>query len=278
MKFIEGLNRFITTYISTLKGFIRPAVVFPLFLFFLIELGILWILTNFYKAPLDNIMVPLLTRFFGENITHYPTLYYMVSSVFGYASLPLTFIFGTLLMGMSVFLFASFFSDEGLSIGAAFKATISKYPILLLIWILETAIILGTITIITREFGAFFSFSLKREVMFRLVITGGLQTLLAGFFAYANASVILGRKSFGKAIFASMRMFKENFFTTVFLIYIPVLIRFPMTFINSKSAQFSGKFNPEFVIVLMIISIFIALIANLFLVGGITRIYIAESR
>ena len=276
MRLIEGLNRFISTYIDTIKGFVRFKVVFPMFLFAVIQAFVLWMLINFYRPPFDGILIPIITKFFDESYTHYPTLYTMLSSVFRLVNYPLNFLLGTLLSGMTVFLFASYFEDEGLSICASFKATITRYPILLLLWIVETAIVLGLVTVVSQQVNHLV-YSLKREIIYRLLLSG-LGSLAVALFAYAVPAVVLTRTSFIKAITSSLRIFKENFFTTFFLIFIPVMVRFPIDFFNSKSGQLTGKFNPEFIAILMGIGLFFSLIAYLLLIGGVTRIYISESR
>ncbi|MBD3169486.1 MAG: hypothetical protein GF307_08385 [candidate division Zixibacteria bacterium] len=275
MSFIEGINRFFSIYIDVFKGLGRVKILLPMFLYALAQCILLYAMVSFYKEPFDGLMVPLLSRLFGNEITHYPAIFQALASIFGYLTLPVSFILSSLLTGMAVFLFASFFEDEGLSISAAFKSAISKYHILLLLWILETAVILALITIPSQFAGDFFQYSLKRQLVFRLMLAG-LGAFGTAVFAYTTASAVLGRTSFIKAIISSLRIFKENFFTTFFIVLVPVMIRFPIDFINSKSAQYSGKFNPEFIAVLVLIGIIVSYIANLFLVGGVTRVYVSE--
>jgi hypothetical protein len=277
MGLLEGLNSFISFYIDTFRGLGRFKIVFPMLLYALCQFFLLFAVVNFYRPPFDGILVPPMISIFGEQITHYPNLYSVLNNLFGQVNLPLSFIIGTLLSGMTVFLFASFFDDKKLKVGSSFMATISKYHLLLLIWMIETIIVFALVIIPTELFREILSYSLKRQLAFKLILSfmGTIGTML---FVFTTAEIVLARSSFFRALANNFRILKDNIFLTFFLVFIPVMIRFPLDFLNDRSGSFTGKFNPEFIAILIGIGIIIAFVANILLIGGITRLYVAERK
>ena len=238
---------------------------------------LLLVLVNFYSPLFSFALVPLVKKFMGDYILHYPAYFIFLPKIFSRASLFLGGIFGIITVGWAIYLFFCYFlADRKIEIINGLKLTFSKYILLLGIWVLETIVLLGWFFFVSRVIGkGFLEGNLKKEIAFE-IFSLGTGAVFYGFFAYSIPAIILSGKNIISSLVLSIMIFRRNFFSTYFFVFLPNLLTFPFSFLYRRAPLLLSKFNPEIVSLILVLQIGITMVANYILISVITRFYLYD--
>lgn len=249
----------------------------PFVLFALTQFLLLLALVNFYAPFLSFVFVPIIGKVMGEFVLHYPGYFLFLPKIFSRANLLLSGVLGIISLGWATYLFFSYFlPDKKVKLAEGLKIVFSKYLILLGVWVIETVIILAWFFFLSRAGKGFFlAGSYKRELVFEIFgLCSGV--VFYGLFAFTLPAVMLSGRNIFTAIGLSLSIYKRNFFSTYFFVLLPNLLTLPFTFMNRNAAFLISRFNPEVIILILILEIVISMLANYMLISTLTRFYLYD--
>ena len=276
MNFLEKVNLFFSVYLAGLRSFKKPILWLPFVLYALIQILLLLALINFYSPLLSLVFIPLIKKFIGEFVLHYPAYFLFLPKIFSRANLLLGGIIGSFTIGWGTYLFFSFFlPDNRIKLTEGIKVAFSKYLLLLGVWAIETIVLLGWFFLISRVGRGFLGGSFKRELAFELLSLGS-GLIFYGFFAFTISAIILSGRNIISALGLSISIYKRNFFSTYLFLLLPNLLTLPFTFLNRRAIYLISKFNPEIVFLILVLEIFVSMLANYVLISTLTRFYIYD--
>lgn len=266
------MKRFIWLWLQCFKS-LSPKTLLPFFVNAVIQIFVVYSLVNFIHSPFSKIFIPWIRRFFGEGALHYPNFYYAINPLYNQMSLIISGLFGIVIIGIATQLFATNFRGGKPSLNTAFQATMPRYGVLFLIWIIESVCVYATILGLPAILNHFLQPEYRISRIFDL---GGvlLGILIGSVFAYTSAIVVLERQGLIGALVRTISIFKKNVFTSFFLIAVPTFIYFPISFILRKSNYLIAKFSPEIIAAIIIIGIIVSLFTSYIQIGTITRFYL----
>jgi len=276
MNFLEKVNLFFSVYLAGLRSFKKPILWLPFVLYALIQILLLLALINFYSPLLSLVFIPLIKKFIGEFVLHYPAYFLFLPKIFSRVNLLLGGIIGSFTIGWGTYLFFSFFlPDNRIKLTEGIKVAFSKYLLLLGVWAIETIVLLGWFFLISRVGRGFLGGSFKRELAFELLSLGS-GLIFYGFFAFTISAIILSGRNIISALGLSISIYKRNFFSTYLFLLLPNLLTLPFTFLNRRAIYLISKFNPEIVFLILVLEIFVSMLANYVLISTLTRFYIYD--
>jgi len=233
---LQKINLFFSVYLEGLKSFRKPLLWLPFLLYTLAQFLLLLALVYFYTPLISFVFVPMIKRFMGEFVLHYPAYFLFLPKIFSRANLLLGGILGIISFGWATYLFFSYFlSEKRIELAEGLKVTFSKYLLLLGIWAIETAVLLGWFFFVSRVGRGFLEGSFKKELAFE-VLSFGTGVLFYGLFAFAVPAIILSGRNIISALGLSVSIYKRNFFSTYLFVLLPNLLSLPFTFINRNSS------------------------------------------
>ena len=270
---IGKLKRLIWLWSQCFKSMRNVKTVTPFLIYAILQIVLLYSLSNFSQKPFSSLLVPIIQKTFGDPALHYPNFYVVLTSMFSQINIILSGSVGIIFVGMATHLFALNFKDRKTNLGDAFKSTITNYLVLFLIWILVTALtflmIMGLPIILKKFFqpeyflGRIFDMV---GLLFGIIITS--------MFAYTTVLVILDRKKLAQALSNTFSIFFTNAGTSFFLIAVPTAFYFPISYLTRRIDLIFSKFSPETIVTILALGIVITFITSYFQVGSITRFYL----
>jgi hypothetical protein len=269
----EKFKRLIWLWMQCFKSMKNIMTFVPFIVYAIIQVILLFSLTNFSQSPFSNIFVPIINKIFGEPALHYPNFYLILSPFYNQINIVLSGLIGVVIIGMATYLFAGTFNGEKYGFGQSFKMTLPKYGLLFIIWIIETVLMLLMMMGIPQLLKNFFQPSYRLVQIFEMV---GLlcAIIVASVFAFTTILIILENQRLFQAISKTFVIFKRNSVTTFFLIAVPTLIYFPINYLTRKAPVLITKQSPEIIVTILAAGIFVSLILSYFHIGSITRFYL----
>lgn len=244
----------------------------PFMIFAIIQVAGLFLLLNFYRYPINNLLVPVFKLVASENFLHYPDSFMVMPLLFSYANIILSGLLGTVIIAISTLLFAGKYQKKNITFSQGAKKVFPKYLILFVLWLLESILVFAVMVglpALCRDL-----FILKyievRYLEFACFFSG---LLIAAIFAYTTAAVVLGNHGIIKSFFASFEIFGKHIAATFLLVLIPNIANMPFNYASGKTLFILQRFNPEMVFVLITITIIVSIVTNFFLVGTVTKYY-----
>ena len=147
---LEKVNLFFWAWAQSAKSAKSLKLLSPFLLYGVLQGGILAMLIYFAYPPFSAILVPLLRQFFGPLALHYPQSMIILPEVFHRADLILSGIIGVGTIGVATQLFATRFNGEKPRLREGIRRVLPLYGILLLLWIVETGLVLGLVVELPR--------------------------------------------------------------------------------------------------------------------------------
>ncbi len=274
MTLLGKVNSFILTYSEGLKSFKRFGLWLPFLVVALLQVIVLFILVSFFSPLLAWILVPVLKGAYGEAVLHYPNFYLFLPAVFNRANIIAGLLLGVVLDGAAALMFCDHFSGNRISFLGGLRAALSKYWRLFVLGLLGLPVIL-VMRIPFLLLGDVVTESPRRE----LALEVGCMILgvtYAGIFAYAVPGVIWRGKKTLAAIADSWRIFVGNFFSTFLFISIPLAISFPVNMLKRQGSVLITKFNPEIVIWLAVLGVFVSIFVSFLRSATLMKFYLEQ--
>lgn len=266
-------KRLIWLWIQCFKSMRKVKTLTPFLIYAILQVILLYSLINFSQSPFSGFLVPIVRKLFGEPALHYPNFFVILSPLYSQMNILLSGFIGIILVGMATHLFTVNFKDHKTSLSEAFKITITKYIVLLIIWILVSALTLLMIIGLPFILNKFLQ---PEYLVSRIFDFVGLflGIIVASMFAYTTVLVVLERRKLFQAISNTFTIFIKNVGTSFLLIAVPTTFYFPISYLSRRIDLLFSKFSPETVVAILAIGIFITFFSSYFQVGAITRFYL----
>lgn len=245
----------------------------PFLLYAAVQALLLLSLVNFSQHPLSKLWAPLIDRMFGESALHYPNFYIILSPLYSQINIVLSGLVGIVIIGTTTALFFGTFNGEKYRLGRSFNMTLSRYGMLFLVWLIETALTLLMVIGIPLLLNSFFQPDYRLSQIFEMIgLLFGI--LIASIFAFTTVLIVVEKQKLFQSIAKTFLLFKHNAVTTFFLIAVPTFIYFPINYFARKAPILVTKYSPEIIVTILGAGIFISFLSSYFQVGSITRFYL----
>ncbi len=272
MGVLDRLNFIIALYGRLIVGLFNVRLWPPFFIFFLVMLLQIILLSNIYSPLLSGWLIPIVQWIGDESIIHYPQHIAYIPSVFEKMNLLFSWLIDSLLSATAVLMFAAYFNREKVRFFDSLKIAAGYYPRLLLIWLIVFVPILLLFWGLPSLFEQFVVGAPRRKMALMLGMQG-LQTVVTALFVYVVPYLLLRKAAFGQAFVRNFSLFFRSFFTTVILVGIPQFLLLPLVYALQNTGDIVNKFNPN-VVIWMTVGLAIALtLSNYFTTGAIVRFF-----
>lgn len=272
MGVLDRLNFIIALYGRLIVGLFNVRLWPPFFIFFLVMLLQIVLLSNIFSPLLSGWLIPIVQWIGDESIIHYPQHIAYIPSVFEKMNLLFSWLIDSLLSATAVLMFAAYFNREKVRFFDSFKIAAGYYPRLLLIWLIVFVPILLLFWGLPSLFEQFVVGAPRRKMALMLGMQG-LQTVVTALFVYVVPYLLLRKAAFGQAFVRNFSLFFRSFFTTVILVGIPQFLLLPLVYALQNTGDIVNKFNPN-VVIWMTVGLAIALtLSNYFTTGAIVRFF-----
>ena len=264
---IEVLGALGWTYKSVFRRFFRGSLWIPFLLLLVVQAAGLFFLLSFHRPWAQSLAVPFLEWVGGEAALHYPLSYQVLPVAFARLQILIGVGFGSVVSAVATMRFARSFGElEGDGFwGRAWR----RYP----------SVLLYSAVVSLLVFGAFW---LQRLAPEQAMLTDakvrwgvrlgtlGLAILIETLFVYTLAWMFLRSRSVFASMGASVRFLGRHFFPTLWLVAIPILIKYPLSWLSGRSDLFVNKFQPETVAMVLAVEVVAEMILSFIFVGTVT--------
>jgi hypothetical protein len=275
---ILKLNWMTEIYLTVLKSFVKIKLWLPFFLYAVMQFLLLAVCVSYVNPILHSILVPLVSLLGeGKNdfFSHYPGLYLMLPTVFQWGKLILGVIFEGLAAGATAVLFMRLYRPEDGKERIALRTAFSKWPQLLITWTIITAVLIVINLLLPKIFSGLLLGSPRRINMFDIFMRI-FTIFIYAIFVYAVPAIIVGSKSIWGAFKLSFSFFGRFPIFSFFLIFIPYLLIWPISYLSANADSIVSKFSPELVFYILLAGIVVDMIVNFVVTGAIVKILIDE--
>ncbi len=267
---LEKLNLFFWAWVQTARSVKTLKLFVPFLIYAILQGGILIGLIHFAYPPFSSILPPLYRRFFGPMALHYPQCMVFLPDMFHRVDILLSGIIGIGVIGMATQLFATRFNGESPQLKEGIRKVLPLYGVLFIIWILETALVLGFV----QGFPRLLAVSTPLEGKFLRTLSTLLGIIVGAAFAYTSVLVVWEKKGLLRALRGSFSLFAQNPFSSFSLVAVPIGLRLPLDWVLSKGGFLISRFTPELICWLLAFYIGFSILTNYFLIGSITGFYL----
>lgn len=255
------------------QAFKHVKIFLVFFIYAFLQIGFILIFMFYAYPPFSSFMKPLLQKFFGEFALHYPAFFLVLPNLFSWTNILLSGVFGIVLVGVTTVLFARSYHQKQPDLNKGFRRTMSNYLLLFAVWLVETGILLGVFMGVPKLLAKLEMFAIRDPIWIQLA-TSMIAIVVATFFIYTTALVMLENSTVPQAIGRSFSMFFRYPVVSLLLVAIPSFIKMPLELLSGKAQFLISKFTPEMVGVILILSVLVSMFANYFLVGTVTRYFL----
>ncbi len=242
----------------------EPRVLIPFCLLAVIEIFALWFLSCSPHFPINVIMAPPIKSIWGPTYLHYPYIYELLPRMFYYAKIVIGVMIGALTSGMAVLMVYYYKKSRRIDIKEIFFAVLKRYVSLFIL-----AIILFTcVHFVMKEPSVlllkyFFAKHAKLLFLgpkfwfgiFLPVLQFVMAVVLQALFVYAIPYIVIKEKKFIPALVLGVGLFFKKFLKTFVAVLVPMFLYIPVTIIRANMSLIAGMFNPEAIVVVLLIGI-----------------------
>ena len=256
---------------AALRAAARPQVWLPFLLIAACELAVLGALLSFHEPWMMSAAVPLLHSLVGERATHYPDFFLYLPAVYARIVLVISVLVASPLIGGATLLFAREFGLA--SKASVWRRVLALTPTLVVLAAVPAAALYGISALgglVPREL-------MLHRSLYRWAFRGGLLlalVLIQSLLAYSTAWVALEGHRIGPALRDSIRVTARTFLPTCIVVGAPVLVLFPLNYLEQRLDLFATKLVPEALTGVVLLGIAIEIPLGFLLVGAITRLFV----
>jgi len=256
---------------------IRGVAWLPFLIYGFLQMAVLIILANYTNPFIYPVLSPLVGYMVDENASmfnHYPTLYLLLPYVYQWFKIAVGIIFEGLVAGMTVVLLMGIINGKNKT-GPTLKAAFNKWPQLLIVWTLMTAILWSIDMYLPGVFEGMLAESPRRQMAFNIVLklfTVGIYSILM----YSIPALILYKNGLLESLKTSFRLFIKYPFFSFLLALVPIIITLPASYGISNANVIVDKFSPELVFYILSAGLLLEFVANYFLTATLVKFMIDE--
>ncbi len=266
----------------------RNAVVFyPFAAFAAVEALALTFLFLIPREPFVRLFGPPVRTFWGEQFLHYPFNFLLLPKLAYFSRTVLSIIIGSFTTGMAVILIVQDHKKMALKLAPSFKQAVKRYASFFMVTVVVVFLLFFGMRLVTSTILKYFMAGHARFLFIGarlwlgpiLTVLGFLAAILVqACFVYAVPLIVIDGKKAIKALAGSFIFFKKNFFITIFLVTLPMLIFIPFIILQQNSAFLVEKFFPEIILIILYAGILLNSIIIDFLVTTSATIFYLKNR
>lgn len=252
----------------------HPVIILP-FVFIAFLEGIALEISLFCtRTPISFAVNPIIKKFFGEEFLHYPANLILLPRIFYFLQIAIYISAGVFLTAITVNILKNIREKLPIKTNALIKNALGRYFSFFMYGIMMMALIMFIQKGETFIFGKFVRLAIKYIPSLSQAFYGGLfliclflsNIILQTFFVLTVPIIVLEKKPFLKALFASIRFGVRNFFRVFMLIFLPFLAYLPVIVLKNDPARLIDKLFPEVTALVVAAGIAVSLFADCFII------------
>ncbi len=251
----------------------HPIIIFPFVLISLCNALALYLVYLAPQRPVSLVLAPPIKVFFGERFLHYPLNLVLLPKLFYYAQIAVSILLGIVLSAFAVRLVARGYKDIKGSLLLDLISVCRRYFAVLTVWLVPFILGAAAVKLLSR----FAPSSGIIQILFAMAVF-----IFTMFFQlaviYMVPALVAGQKNLFAAWQINVRMLKNNFVATLFLVMVPVLFYLPVLWLKVKAVYMMSRFFPEIVLLILVVSIAVMFVIDLMIVGATSLFYLKERK
>ncbi|MGE5279212.1 MAG: hypothetical protein ACM3L6_00520 [Deltaproteobacteria bacterium] len=263
----------------------EPRVLIPFAVLAGIEVAQLFFLANSPHFPVNVVMAQPIRRIWGEAFLHYPYIYELLPRMFYYAKMAAGILAGGVTTGMACLAVLSVAKQKRVDLKDVFGKAMGRYVSLFLLMLL----LYGGVHFVMKQPQVVLALAFHGKS--RLLFLGPkpwfnvilpvclflLAVILQSFFVYAVPYVVIGGRKFLPALGQGVVLFFRNFWRTLILVGVPMVLYIPVTIMRSGMHVLADKFGPESIIPVLLTGVLVAALVVDVIVTVATTLYFIEA-
>ncbi len=252
----------------------KPIVLLPFVVFAFVEGLALELIYFSSRKPISTLTAPIVRKFFGEKLLHYPNDLIILPEFLYYAQLVIYVFISVFLIAIGINVFKNLKTNLPLKVNALVRNAAKRYgsfvvygifviTAVLLLRKLDTVILIKIFKLASKEFPNAVTNAGPFIAPIFLFIT---NLILQVFLVLTLPIMVMQKKSFSKALGKSIIVGARNFLSLFTLILIPYLIYFPVALLRSFSGKLAALTFPEINVVIAGIAIIVSMFADCFII------------
>jgi hypothetical protein len=235
------------------------------------QVAALGLLLSFHRAWLLPWVMPVLNRLGGETVTHYPSFYFALPSLWSRVGLGITVFVASVAVAAATVIFAQRFGLE--CRGGAWRRALRRAPALVGLTAVTAAAIYG-VSVLAHQLPKELADGNRmvtwgvRGVLLMLVVL--IETLMT----YATAWIVLEGARLLPAMRDSIRVAVRTFLPTAIIVGAPLVLLYPLGYLTERVDLFAAKLAPEIVVGLLISRFALEILFGFLYVGAVTRLFV----
>jgi hypothetical protein len=269
---MQQISLLLWSWIETTRNLGRGRLWGPFLTFWLVQALTILLLTQFHRALLAPILVPILKSLGGEAILHYPVFYLALPSVFTVIALFLDLLIGAWTLGAGFLLFwqadrpaepfRGAFGRAGRSYGRLVLARLPLVVLLVLLLFGLPRLLLAGSTDVPG--------STLRSIRYGSVLIG---SILEGLFLYAPLAILVEGRGVWGALRRSFSVAGRIPLATLGAVLIPNLIQIPISAVFRRSDLIVRNLTPEIIAWVLVGAAVFYVVSAFFAVGAGSRLF-----
>lgn len=250
----------------------EPIVMLPFVFIAFLEGMALELIYYFPRKPWANVAGPIISKFFGEALMHYPGNLVILPKLFHYAQVVIYVFCGVCLTAIAVNIFYNIMMGPALQTSALIKNALKRYLpflgfgliVIALMFLLKKAdlfIFLKLMDPISEDLPQILRKLTPFMLTFFLFLT---NIILKVFLVLTIPILVIKEKPLLKALTRSIKIGFNNFSSIFTLIFLPLLVYLPLALLKTDSAKLIDKTFPELNLYILIIGIILAIFVECF--------------
>ncbi|MDD5069624.1 MAG: hypothetical protein PHV17_02750, partial [Candidatus Omnitrophica bacterium] len=222
------------------------------------------------QRPVSVVLAPIVRAFFGDKFLHYPYNLFLLPELFRYGQILVEMFVGVFMTATLVAMLDEINSGERLSFPVALVRSGRRYPALIITWIIIFGITKGAWEVMTK-------FAPQAENFLGVLVTifsFFVYIISQILFIYLVPLIIIKREKLVVALKDNFKVVKKLFLPTIPLAVIPSVFYLPIIVARLKLLFFVKTFEPEAVIVILAVGIFVTFIVNLVITISTTLLFL----
>lgn len=252
----------------------NPKLALPLFLYFLLKLGILALYISNTSLNLSPVWAFFIRGLTPENINHYPIHPIMMQTILGRLDILMDIFVFVIFQGVTIILVSAAFARRSVSLREGFKTTTTRYFHLVIAAIAASVIMLVFVNapaIIAEQTG--------RHAGTGITAAGTIIGLVIQALLLFTAPFILLERIAGfRAIGRSIRFAGRSIGTSVLLVIVPFILTLPTMLLMLRADMIAFRISPDFLIYIQVAGEIMQLFASYLVIGGATIYFISKGK
>ncbi len=275
LSLLDKLNLFLGIYGQLFAGLIRFSWYSPFFILALFQLWGMAMLLWYYAPIWISIIGPILSLFLPPQAFHYPQYYLALPAVYaGFERFIMGPTLWIIILAVAIFRLNGVLIDRKRpALQEGFQVAFDRYLRLLVIWLIETIIVLFILYVPSVALRNYTNASPNLSAALGMALqTGGL--LAVALLIYATVGIVIGNKKLGEAVSHSVIMFFRYPIMTFSAVFIPNVLRLILNaFLADYAPRIISLMNPDLIPVILTAYIVAGIFINYFVYGTAVALY-----